>query len=268
MTILASLTCFESGYHGTTGFNRWLDYYGPLMPRLGCDALWLANDGGWVPPDHALQQALLQAYAPMHLSALTPHLGRPSVHCLSGWWRSYLHLLKMAKQHRVRALLLIEWDFFVLSERLIDHIARNLQTCRNATSLWTERYSMPEASLHWMPGDVAIDLYDRLCLARLSEPGLSNTTEYAIDWLPEKQWVGDRYPEWGADAPADADWIGNVPLGTTYRFGNREPVRLPMLSTPARFQYQGLIEGQPVCDHSCTDSSVPVESEVAPAASA
>ena len=235
MKILAAFTCFESPYHGVMGIARWLQYYLPHLETLGADEVWLINDGPFVPPDYVLNSG-----STLKVIALSPRLGRPSIHVLPGYYRSFIELMRRAAERQAESVTFVEWDYFIMSQRLMEWLGEQATTTTRALTLWTEHYGMPEIGINIVPRnqyEAVIAAFAKIDHSVSSE---AQQPELIFPWQVYKNFIGDRYPEWGAFPPDDADWIANLPLGNIVEFGTRKITSLPALGTPARFQYQGL----------------------------
>ena len=179
-------------------YQRWIDYVYPRRDVFGADCVILINDGMEnVEFDDRLALVDVQKELPRKLPGdlvmftFPDRLGRPSMFCYPGWWRSFTYSVRIAQKYGFDKIIHIESDAFVCSRRLADHI-RSINW--GWTSLWSHCYSMPETAIQV----ICRDSFENL--ERFANGGdeffqSSNTAaEYLLPFRKiESQFKGDRY---------------------------------------------------------------------------
>lgn len=132
-------------------YRRWVDYFHPRREAFGAEQVFLINDGG----EHADfdariavldGQAALPERLPGDLVMVTfaERLGRVSMFCYPGWWRSFTFSVRLARHYGFDKIIHIESDAYVCSHRLADYIRR---VNRGWTALWSKHYGFPETAI-------------------------------------------------------------------------------------------------------------------------
>ncbi len=207
-------------FNDAARYRRWIDYYRPRMVRLGVSHLILIDDASPSVPDWPdielirADQALPPELPPgVYVFSFGEHLGRPSVACAPGWWRSFLYSWKIADTYGFSRIVHLESDCYVLTESAFRYV-RDTQTGWNAA--WCRAYAFPETAFQIIGADALPEL------KRFYEQGPAfylQHERYAEHTLPftrvEKELSGDRFGEervrihWGA-MPALPDYIANA----------------------------------------------------------
>ncbi|OEZ66539.1 hypothetical protein JAB5_56100 [Janthinobacterium sp. HH103] len=119
------------------------------------------------------------------------NLGRQSGADYPGWWRSFLHSVKVANELGVDKIIHIESDAYIMTPRLVNFI-NEIESGWNV--LWSPRYRMPETAIQVICRDqFAIfekfkDNHPDYSFPDIAEKLLPFTTVH-------KQFKGDRYSD-------------------------------------------------------------------------
>ncbi|OEZ94191.1 hypothetical protein JAB9_42200 [Janthinobacterium sp. HH107] len=119
------------------------------------------------------------------------NLGRQSGADYPGWWRSFLHSVKVANELGVDKIIHIESDAYIMTPRLVKFI-NEIESGWNV--LWSPRYRMPETAIQVICRDqFAIfekfkDNHPDYSFPDIAEKLLPFTTVH-------KQFKGDRYSD-------------------------------------------------------------------------
>jgi hypothetical protein len=225
-TLVFCTSYFEDRTAWEKRYRRWLDYNAKIFPGA---ALFMIDDGSpYLPRDvdirvtEALKMLTLGEKGTIF--RFPDRLGRPSDLNYPGWFRSFTFSVAIAKRLRVRRIVHIESDAYILSRRALDFINA---TNQGWTVFWCPKWGFPETSLQIICHD---------CFAALEEVrGTPYATRYVgkriEELLPytqiERGIYGDRYGEYRSRVPTFADFAVQVNEHTIFRsqFG---PSRTPL----------------------------------------
>jgi hypothetical protein len=226
-TLLGTVSCFASPRHGLMPTLRWYLYYLGAMKIWSVDRIVCVNDGrdnlpqGFpfhiLPTDHLdLEKPHPLQSGVINLLAHSQRLGRKSQICYPGVWRSLRSMIAMARQHKFKRLLYIEWDFFVLSSAMMREIA---DTQQGAAVYWSPHYNFPEVGLQI----ICEEHYDKFLAAidRIDIHNVTDENQIMERALPiteaRRHFQGDRYPEfYPYTIPPTAHYAASV--GMDYAF--------------------------------------------------
>jgi len=176
-------------------YQRWLDYY-KNIPINAVKKI-LIDDGSPFLPSADIINTIPHD-APLDLNQdenliirFDNNLGRQNVSTYPGWWRSFLHSVKIAKALGADKIIHIESDAYILSQRLVDFIN---QTESGWHVLWTQRYKFPETAIQVICSD-QFELVEKF---QDAHPGLvfPDIAERVLPFTAiQKQFKGDRYSE-------------------------------------------------------------------------
>lgn len=198
-------------------YRRWLDYMEPRYRAFGAEAVFLINDGceglDFDPRPTVLRHDELQraAGSPLNLVWFDQRLGRRSMFCYPGWWRSFTYSLRIARELGFAKIIHIESDAFVPSRRLTEHLGR---INRGWTALWSPTYAFPETAIQ----AICSDAFDRLeQFASAGERFFVESNRAAEYLLPfdkiEHRFRGNRCGQLQRDRlPPSLDFMSQVPL--------------------------------------------------------
>jgi len=143
------------------------------------------------------------------LRTFPTHLGRPSTWNYPGWFRSYGFAAKYAKKFNFKKVIHIESDAYLLSQRLFDYIN---QLDKGWSSLWSNRYNFPETAIQIICED-QINSYFNFSTKPYNSTYINNPIEVITPFTNiNKRFIGDRYSEFRADIPSDADFCCQFPI--------------------------------------------------------
>ncbi|KKO65382.1 hypothetical protein VM94_00917 [Janthinobacterium sp. KBS0711] len=119
------------------------------------------------------------------------NLGRQSGADYPGWWRSFLHSVKVANELGVDKIIHIESDAYIMTPRLVNFI-NEIESGWNV--LWSPRYRFPETAIQVICRD-QFEIFEKL---KDNHPDYS-FPDIAERLLPfttvHKQFKGDRYSD-------------------------------------------------------------------------
>ncbi|OEZ81659.1 hypothetical protein JAB6_39230 [Janthinobacterium sp. HH104] len=119
------------------------------------------------------------------------NLGRQSGADYPGWWRSFLHSVKVANELGVNKIIHIESDAYIMTPRLVDFI-NEIESGWNV--LWSPRYRFPETAIQVICRD-QFEIFEKF---KENHPDYS-FPDIAERLLPfttvHKQFKGDRYSD-------------------------------------------------------------------------
>jgi hypothetical protein len=215
-TLLATGTCFQ--HYGEYQLYRWLDHYAPRCVPWGVTQIGVSNDGpatikaDWIVD--AQSPGFQEIKSPVTLYTRPVRLGRKDVWTYPGNWRNLATIMGMAQEFNFERVLYIEWDFQVYSKRMVDFIAGmkgGLQT------FWCPRFEMAEAAFMCVGPDYYEQVKDVATLMQAVEwvTDKHQSMEFVLPWTDvHKDFVGERYPEFGEAIPENADFCAQFDFNT------------------------------------------------------
>ena len=191
-------------------YRRWLQHHRTLPWR---DAQFCLIDDAspyWPPATEAtslrIGQPLPAPPPPVLMLHFDQRLGRTGVTHYPGWWRSFLHSVRVARHQGCSKIVHIESDAFVLSRRMLAFIESRE---RGWTAFWCPRWQFPETAIQVICAD-QFEAMDRIAAigwdalaGQLAERALPFT-----DVVREPH--GDRYGERRSRIPGFADFAAQV----------------------------------------------------------
>lgn len=222
-------------------YQRWLDYQ-QSIPLNAVKRILIDDGSPFVPPANVIKtvahDAPLAGEQDSNLIVrFNDNLGRRGMLDYSGWWRSFLHSVDVARELDVDKIIHIESDAFILSERLVDFI-NGIETGWHV--LWAERYKFPETAIQV----ICRDQFEALAKFKNDYADLK-FPDIAERILPftavHREFNGDRYAEFSrnrwifrskkfnfiplfkwdffrAQIPQDADFVAQRVPGQQVRF--------------------------------------------------
>jgi hypothetical protein len=132
-------------------------------------------------------------------------LGRQTISCYPGWFRSFMFSATYAETYGFEKIVHIEADSFVISNRMGEYI-NNLT--EGWTTFWCPTYNFPEPCIQVIAG---ASLQDFFTWNNKKIPYLGTYhNKLAEDYLPftniVKDFVGDRWGESNIEPPRNADY--------------------------------------------------------------
>lgn len=254
---------------GVERWRRWIDYYSQRMELFGADRLVVIDDGSPL-ENLRLPVTILAADTPLPrelppgvvLFRFSEHLGRSSMYCFPGWWRSFSFAAALNRVYNFRKIIHIESDAYVLSERLADYMKSceqgwisfvqghyrsrftRLRFPRRAEQSFLESVRMKSAYLI-RPAPLAETALQVLCEDAIPAllhlwhqgPACWQAQLMAEQRLPfthlERRFIGDRYGEMGlVDYPTDVDFVSQA--RPEWEFSSRLTTEPSVLSATRR----------------------------------
>ncbi len=210
-TLLFCTSWSDSQQRWRESYCRWLDYYTADSGPIAYDHILLIDDASPILPEDSRVQVIHEGVWPGALPKIAIYrfaqrLGRSAKFVYPGWWRSYFCSLDFAQRYSFQKIVHVEYDAFVFSRRLADHINA---LAADWTSLWCPHYTCPETCIQV----ICEDQYHEVAAVRAGSLGeLAGLAAELV--LPfsniETQWVGDRYGNYRDDIPAGVDYACQV----------------------------------------------------------
>ncbi|MCC7703250.1 hypothetical protein IGS59_13420 [Janthinobacterium sp. GW460P] len=176
-------------------YQRWLDYY-ENIPIDAVKKIMIDDGSPFLPPADIINtishSAALAGNSDKNLIIrFDNNLGRQSGADYPGWWRSFLHSVKVANELGVDKIIHIESDAYIMTPRLVKFI-NEIESGWNV--LWSPRYRMPETAIQVICRDQFPileqfkDSHRDYSFSDIAEKVLPFTTVH-------KQFKGDRYSD-------------------------------------------------------------------------
>lgn len=176
-------------------YQRWLDYY-ENIPIDAVKKIMIDDGSPFLPPADIINtishSAALAGNSDKNLIIrFDNNLGRQSGADYPGWWRSFLHSVKVANELGVDKIIHIESDAYIMTPRLAKFI-NEIESGWNV--LWSPRYRMPETAIQVICRDQFPileqfkDSHRDYSFSDIAEKVLPFTTVH-------KQFKGDRYSD-------------------------------------------------------------------------
>lgn len=197
-------------------YRPWVDAVRAGFPFA--EQLLIVDDGSptlpaWSDCHIATGDVLGEAFtAPLRPPVLLYHfrarLGRRDVLDFPGWHRSFCFAALYAEAHGFERVLHIESDACVISDQARAYLAAVDDTW---SAFWCGQYDMPESAVQVASGT---GLRALAAFARQPyESLIGRTHERAMPFTAAaREFTGDRYGEWVADIPPDADFAAQIPM--------------------------------------------------------
>jgi hypothetical protein len=182
-------------------YSIWLEYSRKDYQNMGISHILLLDDGS---DEKQLKKLDLPIYRELpeelpkaSIFTFSTHLGRPEHHNFLGWWRSFLLTPVLAERYGFDKLLHIESDAYVLSQQLRDYLAK---VSSGWTALWCPHYEMPETAIQVICRDQFNKMKDFV-------PPPNTDPEMCLPFTcVNKDFIGDRYGEYGPNSPLNIDY--------------------------------------------------------------
>lgn len=176
---------FCTGFITEATINRylfWVKYYSKIFFNY---KLFIINDGI---VQEKLKEDLYSINSNLKIFEFSDHLGRPSVCCHIGWWRSqYMMLNLFQNTPEISQILHIENDVLIISSRM-EFFLKN--SSHGWNSMWCPNHNFAEPAIQVMSRD-CVDL-----ISTLHEDIDKYSGVCAEYWLPfnvHKEYIGHRW---------------------------------------------------------------------------
>ena len=221
MKTIIFCTCYLNGENNSR-YKKWADYYHGKMSIFNASNLFLIDDGS---PSISIDEKIdvIKSYDlpdslknDISLFHFENRLGRISVRKYPGWWRSFTFSLQLAKKYNIDKLIHIESDFYIVSRKMIDHIAK---ISSGWTAFYSRFYKFPETAIQVICKDSYSGLYEISNKAAALNYKFKRRAEDILPFTKvEKQFYGDRFGEgkvlkgWlkRIEIPDKIDYIGQM----------------------------------------------------------
>jgi len=210
-TLLFCTSYAENPQRWEARYRKWLDFFS--SSKVQRDQILLIDDGSPCLPAWRGTRVLreLPSQVPSEKSVIfhfEKNLGRPALLIYPGWFRSFCFAATYARRYGFDKIVHVESDCFLYTARVV----RYLNELRSGwTSMWCESQGFPETCIQVICADQMdkyLELstmdYDRQLANRLIEVLLPFTNVC-------KDFIGDRYSEFGEWVPEDADFGCQIP---------------------------------------------------------
>lgn len=203
-------------------YEKWINYYKDKLDLFNSSNLFLIDDGSsnisfdkWVEiieisnlPDSLKSN--------INLFHFEDHLGRPSRRDYQGWWRSFTFSIKLAEKYNVDKIIHIESDYYILSRKMIDHIAN---ISEGWTVFYSKHYRFPETAIQIICKD-SFEKFNKMYLQAVkSNYKFKKIAERILPFSKiEKDFLGDRFGELKVlqswlkkhKMPLEIDYLGQI----------------------------------------------------------
>ncbi len=203
-------------------YKKWVDYYIEIKHLLNSEHLFLIDDSSPNPNFDTRVEIISTNNLPdelnqnVNLFHFENHLGRPGRRDYQGWWRSFTFSIKLAEKYNIEKLIHIESDYYILSRRMIDHIAG---ISEGWTVFYSDYYKFPETAVQVICKD-SFDKFNTVYNQAInSEYKFKKIAERILPFTKvEKNFTGDRLGEikvfraWlkKYKLPLEIDFVGQV----------------------------------------------------------
>lgn len=209
-TLLFCTSYFRDQQQWLSRYERWLQHHQAISWQV--DALAVIDDGSPILPHsdsvEPIETASLGRVSlpSRSLVRFKDNLGRQSTLQYPGWWRSFQLALDLSEIYGFTKIVHVESDSYLLSTRVLEFIE---QTNTGWTLLWSKHFLLPESAIQI----ICRDAFNEFAKIREHGPyGLAN--QFAENLLPYtqvvKSFTGDRYSDFGAAIPRNADYAVQV----------------------------------------------------------
>lgn len=213
--------------------DAWVYRYGKWLAHISrsplhADQILLIDDGSPVRPAFQNVAALPGTELPKDcpdsqvvLISFAERLGRPSVFNYPGWWRSFTYAARYAEQYGFDKVVHVESDTYLLSSQLHEYV-NGLE--RGWVTFWCPLYGFPETCIQVICAD---QLHNFLALSEKPHAEFAGQpVERILPFtLVESNFKGDRYNEYRAELPLDADYAAQVSWSTDVWAGSQPAPR-------------------------------------------
>jgi hypothetical protein len=201
-----------------TRYKKWIDYYYNKLELFNASNLFLIDDGSSnVYFDHRVEIVKSNDLpgslkSDINLFHFEDHLGRPSRKNYAGWWRSFTFSIKLAEKYNMDKIIHIESDYYIVSRRMIDYMAK---TSEGWTVFYSKAYGFSETAIQIICKDSFEELNNTFKKAEESNYQFKKIAERVLPFSKiEKGFIGDRYGE----SKVLRRWVKKIktPLGIDY----------------------------------------------------
>jgi hypothetical protein len=209
-TLLFCTSYFSAHQQWLSRYERWLKHHQAISWQV--DAVAVIDDGSPILPHSELVEPI-DTVSLGHVSLpsrslvrFKNNLGRQSTLQYPGWWRSFHLALDLCEIYGFTKIVHVESDSYLLSTKILKFIE---ETDTGWTLFWSEHFRLPESAIQI----ICQDAFHEFSKIREKGPhGLAN--QLAEQFLPYtrvvKNFTGDRYSDFGAAIPSNADYAVQV----------------------------------------------------------
>lgn len=217
-TLLVTETCFESTNHGQLALARMLEWNNQFIEMWGVQGIAVFNNGIDNLPKESTFRIHSRAWpcylnsGSIHVFPHAPYMPRISSWNCMNWRRSFLSAIEAAIRYRFERLIHVDWDFFILSQRMAETIAG---TYSGIVGFWCERHTMPENGCMIIT-DKYFGEFRRFMYSAPNDPSSKDELfEMLTPWTElKKEMIGDKYGEFCPDTlPINTDFAAAIDLG-------------------------------------------------------
>jgi hypothetical protein len=190
---------------------KWHRYYSSRLAHFNAQRLFIIDDGS---PKTLIPKTFTVVDAEKPLPKSLPagpivfrfrkRLGRRSMACFPGWWRSFTFAEVIAERYGYDKIIHLESDAFVTSKRLAKVLA---EATRGWLAAWCARWKFPEPAIQV----ICADSLSKLRLFRTKSKKYWFGEEFVEHTLPFtkilRNYKGDRYGEYLRDWPTNVDYV-------------------------------------------------------------
>lgn len=192
-------------------YRKWLDFFS--ASKLARDQILLIDDGSPVMPSWRGTRILedLPEKQPREASVIFhfhDNLGRAAVLDYPGWFRSFFFAAQYAQRYGFDKIVHVESDCYLYSQRIVEFI-NALST--GWTTFWCPRWGFPETCIQVICAD-QMERFRAIGNRNYKDELSNQQIEFLLPFTDvRKDFVGDRYGEYLAWVPEEADYASQIP---------------------------------------------------------
>ena len=192
-------------------YRKWLDFFS--RSPLARQQILLIDDGSPVLPAWRGTRVLdsLPDKQPAEASVLfhfPDNLGRSDVFVYPGWFRSFFFASRYAQKFGFDKLVHVESDCYLYSSRIVSFIN---ELSAGWTTFWCPRWGFPETCIQVICAD-QMEKFRAIGSMSYDEGPSGKAIEVLLPFTDiRKDFVGDRYGEYLAWVPEEADYASQIP---------------------------------------------------------
>jgi hypothetical protein len=135
------------------------------------------------------------------------HVGRISMHNFPGWFRSFAFSVVIAKRLKLKKIVHIESDAFILSRPALEHING---TSSGWIAYWCPKWRIPESAFQVICDD-NFEVLEQVRLSSFADRFANRVMEMSLPYTRvEKLLCGNRYGEFRGKVPSYADYAAQI----------------------------------------------------------
>ncbi len=190
-------------------YKRWLAHHRKVFPM---EPLVMIDDGSEFLPDEPgvsinTDVDSFQIGSRASIFHFPNHVGRISMHNFPGWFRSFAFSVVIAKRLKLKKIVHIESDAFILSRPALEHING---TSSGWIAYWCPKWRIPESAFQVICDD-NFEVLEQVRLSSFADRFANRVMEMSLPYTRvEKLLCGNRYGEFRGKVPSYADYAAQI----------------------------------------------------------